>query len=257
MLRLTSSGAGLPIVFLHAFPLSGKMWDANRAELSKHFRVVTVDFPGFGASDSAGEIATMEYMAEGVKKALVAANISDKKVFVGLSMGGYVLMRLLKLMPDQIRAAAFVSTRSAPDSPEAKAKRFKNIEIVEKEGIPAFVEKQLPVLLGATTTASRPDVVDQVRQIALTSTASGICAALRGMAGRADSTDLLKQALCPMLFVSGREDGVIPSAEMESMASLRPKSEFQVIEQAGHLLNLEQPQKFNDALATFLKRKVL
>ncbi len=254
---MTSSGSGLPIVFLHAFPLSSRMWEPNTPELAKHFRVITLDFPGFGKSPSAGEIATMDYMAESVKKTLSATGVAEKKVFVGLSMGGYVLMRLLKIMPEQIRAAVFVSTRSAPDSPEAKTKRFKNIEIVEKEGIPAFVERQLPALLGATAMASTPAVVDQVRQIALESSSSGVNAALRGMAGRPDSTDILKQTDFPLLFISGQEDTIIPSTEMESLSHLRPKSEFHLMERAGHLLNLEQPKKFNDALATFLKRKVL
>ncbi len=254
---MTSSGSGLPIVFLHAFPLSSQMWEPNKAELAKHFRVITLDFPGFGKSPSAGEIATMDYMAESVKKTLAAAGVAEKKVFVGLSMGGYVLMRLLKIMPEQIRAAVFVSTRSAADSPEAKAKRFKNIEIVEKEGIPAFVERQIPALLGATAMAASPAVVDHVRQIALESSSSGVYAALRGMAGRPDSTDILKQTDYPLLFVSGQEDTIIPSTEMEALSHLRPKAEFHLIEKAGHLLNLEQPKKFNDALATFLKRKVL
>jgi pimeloyl-ACP methyl ester carboxylesterase len=257
MLEMTSTGSGLPIVFLHAFPLSGRMWEPNTPELSKHFRVITLDFPGFGKSESAGDIATMDHMAESVKKKLGSSGLKEKKVFVGLSMGGYVLMRLLKIMPDQIRAAVFVSTRAAADSPEAKANRFKNIEIIEKEGMPAFVEKQLLTLLGKTALASAPKVVDFVRQLALSAPAPAVCAALRGMAGRPDSTDILKQADFPMLFVSGQEDRAVPSAEMELLSTLRSKSEFRLIEQAGHLLNLEQPAKFNDALVTFLKRKVL
>ena len=134
MLEMTSTGSGLPIVCLHAFPLSSRMWEPNVANLAKHFRVITLSFPGFGKSASAGDIATMDYMAENVKKTLAASPIHEKKVFVGLSMGGYVLMRLLKIMPDQIRSAVFVSTRAGADSPEAKSKRFKNIELVEKYG---------------------------------------------------------------------------------------------------------------------------
>jgi pimeloyl-ACP methyl ester carboxylesterase len=257
VLAWQSSGSGLPIVFLHAFPLSGQMWDVNKAEFAKHFRVVTVDFPGFGRTPAAGDIVTMDFLAEQVKQTLAATNIPDKKVFVGLSMGGYVLMRLLKLIPDQIRAAVFVSTRAAADMAETRANRFKKIEFVEKAGIAAFVEKQLPALLGPTTMAGAEDVVDNARAIALTASAVGIGAALRGMAGRPDSTDLLKQGAFPSLFVSGQEDGIIPASEMEAMSAMRPKSEFHVIERAGHLLNLERPHEFHETVATFLKRKVL
>lgn len=233
------------------------MWEPNKAQFSKHFRVITIDLPGFGKSAPAGEIATMDFMAESVRQTLLSTGINEKKVFVGLSMGGYVLMRLLKTMSDQVRAGIFVSTRAGADSPEIRAKRFKNIELVEKEGVPAFVEKQLSVLLGKTAQESSPVTVQLAREIALESSATAINAALRGMAGRPDSSDLLKRADFPMLFMAGTEDNVIAPTEMEQLSKLRSGSEFELIQGAGHLLNLEQRNAFHEAVSTFLKRKVL
>jgi pimeloyl-ACP methyl ester carboxylesterase len=247
----------LPIVFLHAFPLSQRMWDGAKTEFSKHFRVLTLDFPGFGGSAAEGDVSTMDRLAQAVLDTLVAAGVTEKKVFVGLSMGGYVLIRLIKRLPDQVRAAVFVSTRTAADTPEARAKRFKNIETVESRGLPALVDRLLPSLIGETTLKTVPAVVESIRAMALAASPAGVCAALRGMAGRPDSTEVLKNAAFPALFVAGSEDTVVPPAEMEGLAAFSGRFEFRRIERAGHLLNLEQPGLFNDALSTFLKRKVL
>jgi pimeloyl-ACP methyl ester carboxylesterase len=199
---------------------------------------------------------SLEQMAEAVVSTLVSAGVSDKKVFVGLSMGGYVLMRLLKSFPEQVRAAVFVSTRAAADSAEARSKRFKNIEVTQTEGVPVLIERLLPALLGPTTATQRPDVVAATREMALKNSAAGIVAALRAMAERPDSSDVLNRADFPMLFVAGKEDSVVPPAEMEALSKAL-KRDFVLINEAGHLLNLEQPTQFHDAISAFLKRRVL
>ncbi len=257
MLHWESAGTGLPLVFLHAFPLSRQMWDPNRHELSKHFRVITIDLPGFGQSAGVGEVATMEAMAKEVLLTLDHAKISEKKVFAGLSMGGYVLFQILKLAPELIRAAVFVSTRAAADTEETRLKRSKNIELVDQEGIAAFADRQVPVLLGPTSLQNRSSVVEQVRTWAGSANPAGVKAALRGMAQRPDMTDAFKETKFPALFISGAEDRVVGSAEMEAISTLRSNTEYRLVEQAGHLLNLECPQPFGEIFSQFLKRRVL
>lgn len=249
------AGNGIPLVFLHAFPLDRRMW-APQESFAKHYRRIAVDFPGFNESRLTTS-SSMETMARGVMKTLDSLGVREKAVFVGLSMGGYVLMQIARVFPDRIRAAAFVSTRSAPDTAEGKQKRLDNIEIVQKQGVKKLVELQLPALLGETTHRERPNVVETVRGIANAQPADAIIGALRGMAERSDMSTVLDGLQCPALFVSGAEDTIIKSSEMEGMAKRVKNSEFHVVEKVGHLLSLERPEALDDLINHFLKRRVL
>ena len=84
-------GTGLPIVFLHAFPLNRTMWAAQEEALSLQFRVITVDLRGHGESDAPLWRYTLEQSADDVNALLDQLSI-QQAIFVGLSMGGYILL---------------------------------------------------------------------------------------------------------------------------------------------------------------------
>ena len=81
---------------------------------------------------------------------------------------------------------------------------------------------------------------------------AGIAAASRGMALRADSTDLLTTITCPTLVVVGEYDGLTPPAVAQAYASSIPGAQVNMIPLAGHLSNLEQPDAFLEAVRPFL-----
>ena len=256
-LAVEQAGTGVPLVFLHAFPLDGGMWEPQVAALSRNFRVITVHMPGFGASADGKPVMKMDETARSVVRALDDRNLTQPAVFTGLSMGGYVLLQILRFVPMRVRAAVLCSTRSVPDTKEGKEKRMQNVALVEKEGAGALAEKMIPSLLGESTRQSRPEVADRVRAMIKKQSPAAIAAALKGMAERGDTTTVLSGIACPALVVSGTEDTVIPTAEMEEMGRKIPKGEFEAIEKAGHLLNLEAPDRFNEIFLHFLKRRVL
>ncbi|MCG3206015.1 MAG: AB hydrolase superfamily protein YdjP [Elusimicrobia bacterium] len=252
MLAFESTGTGPPLVFLHAFPLSHTMWEDQKNNLSQEVRLITLDFPGFGQSPLKSSASSMKTVASQVLLVLDHLRV-EKFVVAGLSMGGYVMLELISQAPDRIEGAAFLSTRAKADSSEAREKRFKNIEFVEREGSAAFAKRILPNLVGKTSLASRQQLIDHLtRQIAQASP-QAIAAALRGMADRRDLTEVVRHLACPALFLAGEEDSFIPSTEMENFSRLAPKGQFQTIPSAGHLINLEQPKLFNDLFRDFLK----
>jgi pimeloyl-ACP methyl ester carboxylesterase len=255
-LAAEQAGTGIPLVFLHAYPLDRRMW-VPQSPFSRHFRVITVDFPGFGGSPSSAPIATMEWMARETISTLDGLGARERAVFVGLSMGGYVLLQIARLFPDRVRAAAFVATKSTPDSPEAKQKRLDHIALVEKEGVPALVAGLTGTLLGETSQKERPAIVAEARAIMESQTPHAIISALRGMAERPDTSAVLSGLTAPALFIAGAEDTVIQRADMEAMANRAKKSELHVVEKAGHLVNMERPDAFESLLSHFLKRRVL
>jgi pimeloyl-ACP methyl ester carboxylesterase len=257
-LSYETSGTGVPLVFVHAFPLSRKMWEPNKSALNRNFQFVTVDLPGFGDSPLEGSTSTMENMAQNVLEILNEINITKPAVFIGVSMGGYVLFQILKLFPQRIRALVLVSTRAAADTTEARDRRYKTIESIEKEGnLKNLALKMIPNLFGKSSLQPELSIVSEIRKQIENSNPQAVCAALRGMAERPDSTPFLSTIGVPTLVVSGQEDNFIPAEEMKLLADKVKNVEFHVLPRAGHLLNLERPEVFNELVLRFLKRRVL
>lgn len=255
-LAIEEAGSGIPLVFLHAFPLDRRMW-VPQSSFSRNYHVITLDFPGFGGTPISAPISTMEWMAREVISTLDGASVKQPAIFAGLSMGGYVLLQIARLFPERLRAAVFAATKASADSTEAREKRFTNVALVEKDGVPALVSRMNDVLLGETTRRERPQVVATVKDIAESQTPHAVIAALRGLAERPDTHDVLDSLQVPALFLAGAEDAIIKPAEMEAMSQRVKKKEFHVIEKAGHLLNLERPDEFENLISHFLKRRVL
>lgn len=117
-----------------------------------------------------------------------------------------------------------------------------------------MVEPMLAKLISQATAIDRPDLVEELRRLLLSSRPKGVAGALRGMAARTDSTPLLKDIEVPTLILAGTADAIIPPAESHKMAAEIAHATMLEIPQAGHLVNLEKPEAFNDAVRSFLKR---
>jgi 3-oxoadipate enol-lactonase len=199
----------------------------------------------------------MTQMASQLWVTLDSAGVKDPAVLVGLSMGGYVSFEAFRLRPERVRALALVSTKAGPDTPVAREGRFKNIELVQREGPKALADKMIPALFARASQERKDPSMVTVGGWIASANPSSISAALRGMAARADSTPLLRSISAPILALSGNEDAIIPSTEMKKIVDGTPKADFDILPNAGHLLNLEQPRAFNESLLRFLKRRVL
>lgn len=250
-LAYTDEGQGTPLVFLHAFPLSKLMWHPQIQALRDSYRIITLDFRGHGESDALLWNFTLDDYANDVIGLLDHLNISQS-IFIGLSMGGYVLFSLYRNFPNRVKAMVLADTRAQEDSQESKTTRRLMAQHAYKEGTSALAEIMLPKLLTSLTIQQRPDVVDQVRAMILEAPVPGIIVDLMAMAGRPDSTNLLSTISCPTLIVVGEEDLPTPPEESSYMAERIPGARFSTISQAGHLSNLEQPAGFNRILQSFL-----
>jgi pimeloyl-ACP methyl ester carboxylesterase len=247
------AGRGAPVVLLHAFPLNHKMWAPQRAELAARFRVITPDFRGYGESGLADEDSAMERLAEDVRGLLDHLKL-DRVALGGLSMGGYVAFAFLRRWPERVRSLILADTRASADTEEGRTGRYATAELAEREGSAAIADQMVPKLLGPATLERRPEVVAGVREMILQVSPAGMARALRGMAARPASFDLLPQIKVPTLIVVGEQDGLTPPADSEAMAKAIAGSTLVKIPEAGHLSNLEQPETFNSALSSFLNK---
>ena len=238
-----------PVVFLHAFPFSARMWRPQVEALEGRFSVHAVNLPGFGGEPAHAE--TLTQFAESVLEELDVLGV-ERAVFVGLSMGGYVAFRLFDLAPERFSGLLLADTRAGADPPEGKEKRTVLAERVRKEGPKALLPDFLHAVLGETTRRSRPELVREVEAMILEADPEGIARALIAMRDRPDSFDLLPQMHFPVLLVFGEEDTLTPPEEGLKMLEKLPQGRMLIIPNAGHMANLEAPEAFNTALLGLL-----
>lgn len=244
-----AEGIGEPLVFIHAFPLNGEMWRPQIAELVEDYKTITFDLPGFGDSPPAKETSSMESYASTIAAILDDANVRQPAVFVGLSMGGYILFEFFRRFPERVRGLVLANTRAQPDTEESKQERERTARRVLQDGPGVVAESMLPKLLSPEAS---DDLRAQVRSMIMAASPEGIAGALRAMADRPDSQPTLADFNLPVLVIAGEQDGITPPADAEAMADEIAGSSLEVIEGAGHLSNLEQPHAFNAALRRYL-----
>ncbi|WP_062438970.1 alpha/beta fold hydrolase [Herbidospora daliensis] len=243
-----TAGSGLPLVLLHAFPLSSAMWLAQRGGLAAGCQVVTPDLRGFGGSQLGDDEPSLDAMADDVAELLDGLGV-ERAVVGGLSMGGYVVMALARRHPERLAGVILANTKAAPDTPEAAANR----ETVARRLLDGGdLLDTVPNLLGPTSLERRGMVVGRVRGLVGAAPAQAAAWAQRAMAARPDSFDTLRGLTVPALVIAGDEDKITPTAEAEAMTKAIPDARLVVIGHAGHLSAIETPETFNRAVASFL-----
>jgi 3-oxoadipate enol-lactonase len=251
-MAFTDAGAGRPVVLIHGYPFNRSLWNEQIEVLSQNHRVIAPDLRGFGESEASDGTATMNRMAQDVALLLNHLGIA-RATIAGLSMGGYVALAFYKQLSSRVRALILADTRAQADTAEAKQTRAQQAEKALSEGMAGIADAMLPKLLTPETVSKHPDIVKRVRDMMLKTKPEGAAAALRGMAERDDLTSLLSKISVPTLILVGAEDAITPVADSEKMNQAIADSRLVVLENAGHVSNLERTEQFNDALLDFLK----
>ena len=161
-LAYSDRGTGLPIVFLHAFPLNRTMWVEQEEALSLQFRVITIDMRGLGESDAPLWRYTLEETADDVNALLHQLSI-QQAIFVGLSMGGYILFAFYRKYAARVKGLILADTKAQADTVEGKNGRFHMAQIAYTQGPSAIAGLMIPKLLASQTIQTRPDLVQRVR----------------------------------------------------------------------------------------------
>jgi pimeloyl-ACP methyl ester carboxylesterase len=237
------------VVLLHAFPVNRHLWDDQVTFLTgAGYRVVAPDYAGFGESSPPRD-ATMQALA-----GQVLESFRGPSTVVGLSMGGYVLMEILRTAPEMVSSAVFVDTKATADTPEARDTRVQMAEQVVSSGTTQPLADALPAnLLGATTLSERPGVVAAVRQWIRHAPVEAVAAAQRAMAGRPDSLPTLRTFEGPAVVVWGDEDTISPRAEQNLMLRAMPQAVSRELSGCGHLSAVEAPNQVNEVLLEALR----
>lgn len=249
-LAFRESGNGVPLIWLHPFPFSGAIYDQQLT--LGGIRHIVPDLRGFGDSAATAAAESIDDYAGDVIALADSLELAQFAV-AGVSMGGYVALSLARRSPERLTALILADTKATADTDEARTNRFKLIERLESEGASALVDAMFSKMLAPDTYSAAPAVAGSVRARMLRTPVPAAVAALRAMAARPESSDVLGGWSKPALLIVGASDAITPPADAERMHALLPSSRMHVIAGAGHLAMFEQPRAFNAAVSAFVR----
>lgn len=246
------NAAGPDVVFLHGFPFNHAIWDDQVRAIGPVHRTTTYDLRGHGQSDVGDGQYTVEGHVDDLFALLDALRI-EKPVIVGLSMGGYIMLRALERDQRRFRAAVLCDTRSEADTNEVKIRRFKAVGAVKASGSEAFANDFVKSMFTPDGETRVPNAVSQIISIISHTSPLAIAGTQLALASRTDTTASLGDLRLPVLILVGEKDPVTPVAAAEAMHTRIKGSELAVVPHASHLSNMENPSFFNEKLVKFLE----
>jgi pimeloyl-ACP methyl ester carboxylesterase len=246
------SGAGRPIVFLHSFGHNKAMWLPQLNHfLERGYRVLAPDMPGHGDSSFDPEHHTVDRIAQSYIELLDVLALKGV-VLVGISMGGYVALRMWARHPAAIAALVLSNTKAERDSDEIVARRRAQIANIHEKGLAAFIHDGAPRRLSPRTLERRPWVLDSIKMMNFTVSAEANAATLDAMARKEDDTATLATIDVPALVTSGSDDIFIPKTSAGALRNGIRNARAHVIEETGHVSSLENPSEYNRVVEDFL-----
>lgn len=170
-----------------------------------------------------------------------------RAALAGLSMGGIVAMEMLRQAPERVAGLALMDTNPLAETDEAKARRNPQMDKARAGRLDAVMRDEMkPNYL--TDGPRRDEILALCMEMALDLGPEVFCRQSRALRDRPDQTGTLAAYHGPALILCGRDDALCPVARHELMHGLMPGSRLTVIEGAGHLPTLEQPDQTTAAL---------
>ena len=247
--RVDGSADRPALLFLNSLGTDLHMWDPQVARLNERFRVVRFDARGHGRSDVPPGPYSLEDLGGDALAVLDGLWIGRARV-CGISQGGQVGMWLAAAHPERVDRAVFASTATRIGTTEAWDVRMR---LVREEGMARVAEVAMGRFFTDRFREEHPEIVQPMADRVASMSAEGYAASCRAVRD-ADLTDLVGSIRARCLVVVGRLDPGVTPEDAARLRSRIPGSELEVLEDASHLCNLEQPERFTALVRRFVDR---
>ena len=247
-------GAGTPVVFSHGLLWTGGMFDAQVAALSPRHRCIAYDHRGQGKSGTSPQPYDMERLTADAATLIEKLGAAPCH-FVGLSMGGFVGMRLAARRPELLRTLTLVET-AADSEPRWNVPKYRALTLVARAlGFSPVVGAVMRIMFGATflRDPERAELRERMRKELLALDVARVEAALDAVVRRRPILDELGRIRTPTLVLHGDEDRAITLGRAAQMARAIEGSRMVVVPHAGHTSSVEAPAAITRELAAFIE----
>jgi 3-oxoadipate enol-lactonase len=247
--RVDGDGDKPWIVLSNSLASDHTMWDPQIAWLTQRFRVLRYDTRGHGRSDAPPAPYGFPDLVSDVLAVMDSQGV-EKATFVGMSLGGMTGLGLALAHPERVAALACCDARA--DAPEAFVRNWdERVAVVEREGTAGLVAGTIERWLTADFRNAHPEEADKLgAQIRATKTEG-----YKGCAAALQSVDYLKdlgRLTVPTGYIVGAEDSAAPASAMQAMADATPGGRLEIVPNAAHISNVNNPSGFQAALQRIL-----
>lgn len=250
-ISFTEKGSGFPVVLIHGFCETSEIWNDFAAALSKNYRVLTPDLPGFGGSPLPSGDFSIDDIGEMVFQWLQEQGIT-KTVIIGHSLGGYVTLALTKKHPEIVRGFGLFHSTAFADSDEKRMSRDKTIEFVKGKGVEVFARSFVPQLFYIKNRKNLRAQVEQVVNTAAKTPEASLIGYTKAMRDRNDRTDVLKSFDRPILIIAGEKDTSVPVDSINEQELLPKKAIVHIFDNTGHMGMFEKKEQSLGAVQNFI-----
>ena len=238
------------LVLSHSLACSVRMWDPQIAALKDSYRILAYDTRGHGATEAPKGAYTLDMLSDDLFFLLKHLKIETTH-FCGLSMGGMIGQTFALKHPGAFQTLTLADTTSRYPA-EAAPVWMDRIKTAETKGMEPLAQGTLERWFTESFRNSRPDVVDAVRKLIVSTPVAGYAGCCHALP-KINVTARLKEIKCPILVIVGEQDPGTPLAMAQEIHANAPGSKLVVLPSAAHIANLEQPEGFTRALRDFLR----
>jgi pimeloyl-ACP methyl ester carboxylesterase len=253
----TGAPAGRPdapvLVMGHGLLFSTTMWRHQVEALRAAYRCVAVDWRGQGETPPTAGGYDMDTLYDDLVGVIEHLDVGPVH-YAGLSMGGFVGLRLAARRPDLVRSLTLIDTSAGPEDPEKIARYRLLASIYGLVGMRPLFGQVAPIMFTPSFLAT-----DRGREVTDTWTAElrrqrrgGVKKAIRGVTDRLPVTDEIGRITAPTLVVVGSGDVATPVAKAELIAHTIPGARLEVLADVGHVSTLEAPDAVTGLMKPFL-----
>jgi len=230
------------------------MFDAQVAALRDRYRCIAFDFRGHGRSAVARTGYDMDTLAEDAA-ALIATLGAVPCHFAGLSMGGFIALRLAARRPELLRSLILLETSARPE-PAQNVPRYRALALATRIfGVKPLAPRIMPIMFGQKflTDPARAQQRAEWLQRGAANNRTGIIRATVGVISRRGVADELGRITAPTLIIVGDQDVATRPQESQFMHEHIASSQLVIVPGAGHTSTVEEPAAVTAALAAFLE----
>jgi 3-oxoadipate enol-lactonase len=239
------------IIFIHGFPFNKSMWDLQVDAFKDKYRLITYDIRGHGNSEAGNEDFSIDLFVSDLIGLMDALKI-NRATLCGLSMGGYIALNAAGKYTKRFDALVLADTQCIADTQEAKEKRMMAIESIRKNGVEKYAEESVKNLFASETFRTRIKTVANVREMIEKTTEQSLCNTLLALSVRNETCNIPPEINIPVLIMVGKEDKLTPPSAATFMHEKIKGSLLKILDHAGHLSNMENPEEFNLQLKEFI-----
>jgi pimeloyl-ACP methyl ester carboxylesterase len=255
-------GSGNVVVLIHGFGEDNNVWQDVADVLKANFKVVLIDLPGSGQSVVPTNIlrnenlSRIDYYATLIHGLLQHLKI-DSCVMLGHSMGGYITLSFVEKYGHLLKGYGLVHSTAYADSDEKKANRQRGIEMMDTYGSYAFLKTTIPNLFSSHFKQTNSKAIDALINAGKSFNVVALQNYYRAMMNRLDKTAVLKGSRMAVLFIIGTDDKAVPLKDSLEQTHMPYCTYIHVLENAGHMSMIENPNKIAVFIKVFLNDSFL